>query len=116
MYAQVAIKPHSLLRNGAYGIVMRGVQKCTCADASLRGRNSAPLCCIKLDTATDPCMGSGHILIAMFDVLMDIYISAGYDKREAAFEIVENNIHGLDIDKRAYQLAYFSVIDEGKGV
>ena len=37
---------------------MRGVQKCTCAGASLRGRNSAPLCCIKLDTATDPVYGS----------------------------------------------------------
>lgn len=54
-------------------------------------------------TCIDPCMGSGHILIAMFDVLMDIYESAGYDKREAAFDIVENNIHGLDIDQRAYQ-------------
>lgn len=55
-------------------------------------------------TCIDPCMGSGHILIAMFDVLMDIYESAGYDKREAAFDIVEHNIHGLDIDKRAYHL------------
>ena len=55
-------------------------------------------------TCIDPCMGSGHILIAMFDVLMDIYESAGYDKREAVFEIVEHNIHGLDIDQRAYQL------------
>lgn len=55
-------------------------------------------------------MGSGHILIAMFDVLMDIYESTGYDKREAAFEIVEHNIHGLDIDQRAYQLAYFAVM------
>ena len=53
MYAQAAEKPNTLLRNGAYGIVMRGVQKCTCAGASLRGRNSAPLCCIKLDTATE---------------------------------------------------------------
>ena len=63
----------------------------------------------------DPCMGSGHILIAMFDVLMDIYESAGYDKREAAFEIVEHNIHGLDIDQRAYQLAYFAVMMKGRG-
>ena len=60
MYAQAAIKSNTLLRNGAYGIVMRGVQKCTCAGASLRGRNSAPLCCIKLDTATDPAAGSGN--------------------------------------------------------
>ena len=60
-------------------------------------------------------MGSGHILIAMYDVLMDIYESAGYDKREAAFEIVEHNIHGLDIDQRAYQLAYFAVMMKGRG-
>lgn len=66
-------------------------------------------------TCIDPCMGSGHILIAMFDVLMDIYESAGYDKREAAFEIVEHNIHGLDIDKRAYQLAYFAIMMKGRG-
>jgi len=63
----------------------------------------------------DPCMGSGHILIAMFDVLMDIYESAGYDKRDVAFEIVEHNIHGLDIDQRAYQLAYFAVMMKGRG-
>ena len=66
-------------------------------------------------TCMDPCMGSGHILIAMFDVLMDIYESAGYDKRKAAFEIVEHNIHGLDIDQRAYQLAYFAVMMKGRG-
>ena len=66
-------------------------------------------------TCIDPCMGSGHILSAMFDVLMDIYESAGYDKREAAFEIVEHNIHGLDIDQRAYQLAYFAVMMKGRG-
>lgn len=63
----------------------------------------------------DPCMGSGHILIAMFDVLMDIYTSTGYSEREAAFEIVEHNLHGLDIDERAYQLAYFAVMMKGRG-
>ena len=63
----------------------------------------------------DPCMGSGHILIAMFDVLMDIYTSTGYSEREAAFEIVKHNIHGLDIDQRAYQLAYFAIMMKGRG-
>ena len=66
-------------------------------------------------TCIDPCMGSGHILVAMFDVLMDIYKSAGYSERDAAFDIVEHNIHGLDIDKRAYQLAYFAVMMKGRG-
>lgn len=65
-------------------------------------------------TCSDPCMGSGHILITMFDVLMDIYESVGYDKRDAVFEIVKHNIHGLDIDKRAYQLAYFSIMMKGR--
>ena len=58
----------------------------------------------------DPCMGSGHILVYMFDVLEQIYTSVGYSEREAAKEILENNIYGLDIDDRAYQLAYFAVM------
>lgn len=62
MYAQVAIKPNPLLRNGAYGIVMRGVQKCTRGCSSLRGRNKLPLCCIKLDTATDAAYETGHMM------------------------------------------------------
>lgn len=62
MYAQVAIKPNPLLRNGAYGIVMRGVQKCTRGCSSLRGRNKLPLCCIKLDTATDFACGTGGFI------------------------------------------------------
>lgn len=58
----------------------------------------------------DPCMGSGHILVYAFDVLMEIYRECGYSDREAAISILENNIYGLDIDERAYQLAYFAVM------
>ena len=58
----------------------------------------------------DPCMGSGHILVYAFDVLMQIYTSAGWDQREAAQSILENNLFGLDIDDRAAQLAYFAVM------
>lgn len=58
----------------------------------------------------DPCMGSGHILVYAFDVLMQIYESYGYSQRDAAKSIIENNIFGLDIDNRAYQLAYFAVM------
>ena len=58
----------------------------------------------------DPCMGSGHILVYAFDVLMQIYESYGYGQREAAKSIVENNIYGLDIDDRAFQLAYFAIM------
>ena len=54
-------------------------------------------------------MGSGHILVYAFDVLMEIYREVGYSDRDAAVSIVENNLFGMDIDKRAYQLAYFAV-------
>ena len=58
----------------------------------------------------DPCMGSGHILCYLFDVLMQIYLDHGYSKRETVRSILENNLFGLDIDKRAAQIAYFSVM------
>lgn len=61
-------------------------------------------------TFFDPCMGSGHILIYAFDVLMDIYEECGYSARDAASEIIRHNLFGLDIDPRAYQLAYFSLM------
>ena len=58
----------------------------------------------------DPCMGSGHILVYAFDVFMQIYRAEGYSERDASKLILEKNIHGLDIDKRAYQLAYFALM------
>ncbi len=58
----------------------------------------------------DPCMGSGHILVYAFEVLMQIYLSCGYSEKDAAYSIVQNNLWGLDLDKRAYQLACFAVI------
>lgn len=61
-------------------------------------------------TLIDPCMDSGHILVYAFDVLMQIYESVGYSQRDAAKSILEHNLYGLDIDDRAYQLAYFAVM------
>ena len=58
----------------------------------------------------DPCMGSGHILVYAFDVLMQMYENDGYSQRDAAQCILENNLFGLDIDERAAQLAYFAVM------
>ena len=58
----------------------------------------------------DPCVGSGHILVVMFDVLVQIYEAYGYSAREAASMIVEHNLYGLDIDERAAQLSYFAVM------
>ena len=62
----------------------------------------------------EPCMGSGHILVHAFDILMEIYREAGYSDREAVKNIIEKNIYGLDIDKRAYQLTYFAVMMKGR--
>ena len=58
----------------------------------------------------DPCMGSGHILVYAFEVLVQVYESQGFSQRDAAQSIVENNLYGLDIDNRATQLAYFAVM------
>lgn len=58
----------------------------------------------------DPCMGSGHILVYAFDVLLQIYESTGYSERDAAKSILKHNLYGVDIDDRAYQLAYFAVM------
>ena len=62
----------------------------------------------------EPCMGSGHILVYAFDILMEIYREEGYSDREAVRSIIEKNIYGLDIDKRAYQLTYFAVMMKGR--
>lgn len=58
----------------------------------------------------DPCVGSGHFLVYAFDVLMQIYEECGYSQRDAAKLIVERNLYGIDIDNRAGQMAYFSIL------
>ena len=63
-----------------------------------------------MSSSSIPCMGSGHILVYAFDVLMEIYKESGYTERDAAAMIVQNNLFGLDIDDRASQLAYFAVM------
>lgn len=103
MYAQVAIKPNPLLRNGAYGIVMRGVQKCTRGCSSLRGRNKLPLCCIKLDTATDPACGSADFLVAAFRIAR---------KYNPGFA---DCIWGVDNSPNAVQVAVLNMLLNGDG-
>jgi hypothetical protein len=61
-------------------------------------------------TFIDPAMGSGHILVYAFDVFMQIYVSLGYSQKEAADKIIKNNLYGLDIDTRAFQLSYFALM------
>lgn len=58
----------------------------------------------------DPCQGSGHILVYLFDVLVQIYETYGYTTQEAVASIIKNNIYGLDIDERAAQLSYFAIM------
>ena len=58
----------------------------------------------------DPCMGSGHILVYVFEILMNMYTDIGYSNKDAVISILENNLYGLDIDDRAYQLAYFAIM------
>lgn len=88
-------------RNGAYGIVMRGVQKCTCAGASLRGRKSAPLCCIKLDTATDTCTGTGGFLMKAMETML--MLAKGNEEKET--HIREEQLIGFEIDPVLFALA-----------
>lgn len=57
----------------------------------------------------DPAMGSGHMLVYCFDMLSEIYEDLGWSKKEAVFSILKNNLYGLEIDKRASQLASFAV-------
>lgn len=104
MYAQAAIKPNTLLRNGATHIVMRGVQKCTCAGASLRDRNALSLCCIKLDTATDPACGSGSLLLKAEKVLGRDAVRNGFFGQEiniTTYNLCRINmfLHDIGFDK-----------------
>ena len=59
----------------------------------------------------DPACGSGNFLLYAFDLLYDIYRLHAEDVREEEIpkEILKNNIHGLDIDSRAVQLALLSL-------
>ena len=86
--------------------IVQGVSNAHCAIRSMVQR----FICINDGVATDPCMGSGHILVYAFDVFLEIYRECGYSDRDAAINILQNNLYGLDIDGRSYQLAYFSVM------
>ena len=115
IYAQAAIKQNPIRRNGATDIVMRGVQKCTRGCSSLWSRKRLSLCCIKLDTATDPCCGSGGMFVQSAK-----FIQAHSGKRgEIAVYGQESNadtwkmakmnmaIRGIDADFGAYQADTF---------
>lgn len=58
----------------------------------------------------DPCCGSGHMLTYAFDLLFEIYNEYGYTDNDATESIIKNNLYGIEIDKRAGQLAYFALM------
>ena len=64
----------------------------------------------------EPCCGSGHILVYVFDLLYRMYEEKGYQKREIPTLILSKNLVGLDVDKRAAQLASFSLAMKARSV
>ena len=64
----------------------------------------------------EPCCGSGHILVYVFDLLYKMYEECGYQKRNIPTLILKNNLVGLDVDKRAAQLASFSLIMKARSI
>ena len=64
----------------------------------------------------EPCCGSGHILVYVFDLLFKMYEEKGYMKRDIPTLILRNNLVGLDVDKRASQLASFSLIMKARSM
>lgn len=62
----------------------------------------------------DPSMGSGHILTYSFDMLYEIYEDLGWSRKDAVLSILKNNLYGLEIDKRAGQLASFAIMMKGR--
>ena len=106
MYAQAVRIPPRLRHRGGRRILSSASEQCAkgCAFPDVQ------LDCIKYLKLGDPCMGSGHILCYMFDVLVKIYEDYGYTAREAAENIITKNLWGLDIDERAAQLSYFAIM------
>lgn len=64
----------------------------------------------------EPCCGSGHILVYIFDLLYKMYDEKGYQAREIPTLILKNNLVGLEIDKRAAQLASFSLVMKARSL
>ena len=100
---QAAIKSNTLLRNGAYGIVMRGVQKCTRGCSSLRSKNYAPLHCIILDTATDPACGTGGFLTSTIAHI-------GKINSTEELELLQTTINGWEKKPLPYLLAMTNLL------
>lgn len=91
---------------------MRGVQKCTRGCSTLRGRKRLPLCCIKLDTATDPSCGSGIFLVEAYRRLVCRWMSQNDIHTITCDQLnllLKSSIFGVDINEEAIRVASFSL-------
>ena len=82
-----------------------------------RIRKPKPLQEIKL---IDPATGSGNFLLYAFDLFYDLYLDqienygADYDEADIPLHIIEHNLHGVDLDDRAVQLAQLGLYIKAK--
>src|SRR5690554_4341997 len=64
----------------------------------------------------EPAAGSGHILVYAFELLFKMYEEKGYLKNDIPSLILKNNLVGLDVDKRASQLAQFALMMKARSI
>lgn len=64
----------------------------------------------------EPCCGSGHILVYVFDLLFEMYKENGYAIKDIPASILKNNLYGLDVDKRAAQLSQFALMMKARSM
>ncbi len=80
-------------------------------------RERKPLHEIKI---IDPATGSGNFLLYAFDLFYDLYLDqienygADYNEADIPKLIIENNLHGVDLDDRAIQLAQLGLYIKAK--
>ena len=93
-------------------------QKYKIANApSTQIRKPKPLQEVKL---IDPATGSGNFLLYAFDMFYDLYLDqienygADYDEDDIPIHIIEHNLHGVDLDDRAVQLAQLGLYIKAK--
>jgi hypothetical protein len=65
-------------------------------------------------TLIDPCVGSGHFLVRAFELFVQLYAEEGIeDPADVPALILENNLYGADIDRRAVQIAALALYLKG---
>lgn len=64
----------------------------------------------------DPACGSGHILVYAFELLARMYLERGYREREIPELVLSKNLHGMEIDPRAAQIARLALAMCARGM